>query len=92
MPLNCPVVEEMLCEECRYNTDDKCWWFTPARPLKEILTVEERLEVKPLPQPEWEVRQWDKVQQLQSEIIGWRPKHAEMMLKFDKKRKEEQPF
>ena len=87
MPFNCPIDFSLLCDECRYNTDDKCWWFTPARLLKEILTVEERLEAVPLPQPEWEANQWDAVTQLKSEVVGWRQKHDETLLELDKLRK-----
>jgi len=47
MPINCPLRfdETMLCGECRYLFDgDKCNWFFPARPIKEILTLDERME------------------------------------------------
>lgn len=43
--INCPIDREMLCQECRYNFGEKCWWFFPARPLSEILTNEERLDM-----------------------------------------------
>jgi len=84
MTLNCPINREMLCQECRHNSDNKCWWFFPARHLEEILTVEERLDMKPLPQAKWAAKQWDKVQQLQSEVTGWREKHAKIMLAYEK--------
>ena len=29
-----------------------------------------------VPDLEWDKRQWDKIQQLQAEIRGWRTKHA----------------
>ncbi len=35
-------------------------------------------------EPEWTSRQWDMVQQLRSEVTGWRKNHAEMMLAVDK--------
>lgn len=35
-------------------------------------------------QPEWTNRQWDKVQQLESEVVGWREKHATTLLEIDK--------
>ncbi len=41
----------------------------------------------PTPEPAWQKSQWDKVQQLQSEVVGWRQKHSEMMLELDKMRK-----
>ena len=37
-----------------------------------------------IPQPAWTGGQWDKVQQLQSEVQGWRQKHAETLLAIDK--------
>lgn len=37
--------------------------------LKELPDQEES---KSLPQPEWSERQWDKVRQLEAEIVGWR--------------------
>ena len=82
--INCPIDIEVVCQDCRYNTDSKCWWYFPARPLKEILTLEERLEMKPLPQPQWVGSQWDALNQLKSEVQGWRQKHATMMTELDK--------
>lgn len=45
-------------------------------------------EAQPVPvqllQPEWGKRQWDVVLQVKAEVVGWREKHAEMMLKLDK--------
>ncbi len=93
--INCPLPfgDEMLCQECRYNSDDKCWWFFPSRPLSEILTVEERLEVKSLPQPEWSGNQWDIVNQLRSEIRGWREKYNQTLNELEKlKPREETEF
>jgi len=49
MPDNCPLNLDGECEECRFLTDDYCWWFFPARPLKEILTEEERITKLELP-------------------------------------------
>ncbi len=42
---------------------------------------EELLELEP--EPLWTARQWDSVEQLKSEVTGWRKKHAEMLLKLD---------
>ena len=48
MPLNCPLGATMICQECRYlfhwDGIDKCNVFFPARPLNEILTLEEKME------------------------------------------------
>lgn len=46
MPINCPLPfgEVMRCHGCRHNTNEKCWWFYPARPLLQILTTDERVE------------------------------------------------
>lgn len=46
--------------------------------------VEKPAPESQLPKPEWTGRQWDKVQQLQSEVEGWRQKHSETMLALDK--------
>ncbi len=35
------------------------------------------------PEPKWSNKQWDYVQQLESEITGWRQKHSEMMKTLD---------
>ncbi len=35
-------------------------------------------------EPQWVASQWDKVQQLHSEVQDWRQKHAEMMTELDK--------
>ena len=37
-----------------------------------------------IPEPEWTRRQWDKVQQIQAEVEGWRPKHTEMERALEK--------
>ena len=34
-------------------------------------------------QPEWTPKQWDKVQQLEAEIRGWRMKHSILQRKVD---------
>lgn len=49
MPINCPLPfgEIMVCEECRYLWGDKCNWFFPAMLLTEVLTLEERMEIRP---------------------------------------------
>jgi hypothetical protein len=46
MPVNCPVYPSprLDCSNCRYLSDNKCWWFSPALELSEILTVQERLK------------------------------------------------
>jgi len=41
-------------------------------------------ELDSLIQPAWSKKQWDKVQQLQSEVMGWRQKHSEALLAIDK--------
>ena len=43
-------------------------------------------------EPVWLIKQWDKVQQLQSEVQGWRQKHAEMMVALDKLQKKNDGF
>ncbi len=55
---------------------------------------ERQIEANSLGQPEWSNRQWDKFQQLQSEIEGWRKKHAEVLLGLDrlKKQSKDVPF
>ena len=37
-----------------------------------------------IPAQPWQRNQWDKVQQLQSEVEGWREKHAEALLAIDR--------
>ena len=37
-----------------------------------------------LPEPEWTKKQWGYVQQIKSEVVGWRQKHAELQLAIDK--------
>lgn len=46
MPINCPLTfgEVTACDKCRFHADGKCAWFSPAQPLSEILTTEERVE------------------------------------------------
>jgi len=34
--------------------------------------------------PEWNRKQWDKLQQLESEVKGWRPKHYEALTEIDR--------
>ncbi len=47
--------------------------------------IEKLLEIKPpIEQPEWTRKQWDAIQQLRSEVAGWREKHAESLLAIDK--------
>ena len=43
-------------------------------------------------QPQWTGKQWDKIQQLQSEVEGWRQKHAEALLAIDKQKKLEKTY
>lgn len=47
MPINCPLGEEMVCEDCRYRyhwaNTTMCNWFFPAIPIREILTLDERI-------------------------------------------------
>ncbi len=38
----------------------------------------------PIIEPQWNNRQWDKVQQLESEVRGWRQKHAESLKDIDR--------
>lgn len=49
-------------------------------PPSPLIGEEERYLLEPV----WTRRQYDKVQQLQSEVEGWRQKHAEMMKTLDK--------
>jgi len=103
MPLNChdrKAYPDKKCADCSYLQDERCCYFVPSTPLSDILTTEERLgllegRLEPLPQPEWTEKQWDKVQQLQSEVVGWRPKLAKIQLAYDKafpKNKEKDGF
>ena len=47
-----------------------------------------------LVQPEWTGKQWDIVEQILSEVRGWRQKHAETLLVADKAKKalKDEPF
>ncbi len=62
---------------CGCNYCDKPTYY------REIEETQQAPNLEPL----WSSRQWDKVQQLQSEVMGWRQKHAEMMMELDKMRK-----
>ena len=46
-------------------------------------TTPEKIK-QPETEPEWSLRQWDVVRQLQAEVRGWRQKHAEVLLAMDK--------
>ena len=43
-------------------------------------------EVQPerIQEPKWTARQWDKVELLESEVVGWRQKHAEALKEIEK--------
>jgi len=45
MPINCPgcFPEPDACEGCRHNMDEKCCWGTTPIPLRDILTLGERI-------------------------------------------------
>ena len=45
-------------------------------------------------QPEWTMKQWGMIRQLQAEVRGWRQKHAETLLVVDKAKKQakDEPF
>lgn len=40
--------------------------------------------VQNVPEPEWSAKQRDAFLQLKSEVVGWRQKHAEMMVLLEK--------
>lgn len=89
-PIECPklFVEYNACLDCRFRHDYECWQGRPIK-LKDVLTVDERVSIledirNKAPELEWNGKQWDIVQQIQSELRGWREKHAEMLLKLDK--------
>jgi len=49
-PAKCPVNELPFknleaCFNCRYydKSAHKCYWYSPPKPMEEILTIEERL-------------------------------------------------
>lgn len=44
MPINCPLHFDGSCENCPKRSGDKCFWFFPSKPLREILTQEERID------------------------------------------------
>ena len=56
-----------------------------------VHSLEERIKelektIEALKIPEWNRKQWDTVEQLQSEVRGWRQKHAELLLALDKRK------
>lgn len=42
--MNCPLYLD-TCEGCNKKWDDCCGWFFPSRPLREILTLDERINI-----------------------------------------------
>lgn len=55
-------------------------------PILETEQVEEDIK-EVLEAPQWVSGQWDAVDQLKSEVVGWREKHAKALLEIDKLRK-----
>ncbi len=92
--------EMITCNECRerlYPEDpsiptgryghSSCDYFCDkSSNYRELETIKEPIIEN------WSNKQWDYVEQIKSEVTGWRQKHAEMMLKFDKKRTGYDPF
>jgi len=78
MPLNCPLHIDGSCEGCRLNYENECCWFFPARPLYELLTIEERVEALEHKAPDPETgfifysKEWDVLNQVKSEMINIR--------------------
>ena len=87
MPLRCPLYEDRDCDECRLMTNELCWWFFPARPLTEVLTLDERcarLEKSPIKHT-WNENQWEVVRHLrgmvdhlQNNVIGLRKQYKDI--------------
>ena len=87
MPLRCPLYEDGDCDECRFVTNELCWWFFPARPLTEVLTLDERcarLEKSPM-EHTWNENQWEVVRHLrgmvdhlQNNVIGLRKQYKDI--------------
>lgn len=73
MPLNCPLGFSICDSFCRYWSEDKCWWYFPARDLSEIFTPNERLNALEAKQkvdrgfvPKVVLSaQWDEIRQLE---------------------------
>ena len=65
-----------------FNNQEK---FPYARygylPALELPEIEPQAVSEPL-QPDW--WDWDTVEQLKAEVVGWRRKHAELLLEIDK--------
>jgi len=74
------MMEELMAERepawCSV-ADDK---DTRIQELEQKLTsMEESLISEP-----WNIKQWDIVNQMKAEVVGWRPKHSELQLAVDK--------
>ncbi len=42
--MDCPLYLDS-CEDCNKNWDGCCGWFFPSKPLREILTPHERIDL-----------------------------------------------
>ena len=89
MPLNCPICYPYECDGCRYLWDDRCNYYTPARPLAEILTPNERmrlLEKQPQPESIGYGKLKDELEQAKGQMMWLTRKLNEHL---DKKKKKE---
>ena len=68
-----------MSDSFRGYSFEYCGVPDPARSIYPQERLPDRVEP-------WTNRQWDKVQQLESEVVGWREKHAEVLLEIDKQK------
>ncbi len=88
MPINCPLAFSVCDSICGFFGSDRCNWFFPPMKFSELYTSEERLDKleqsEPVDEPKWGRKQWDAVQQLRAEVVGWREKHYKALSEIDK--------